>query len=149
MREKFDAIMRFALNRETITYLIVGVCTTVVSFGTYVLYYSVFGMNEHFAKFLSMATAMVFAFYPNKVWVFRSKGTRGRVLLHEIWTFYSTRIASAFLEQGMFSFAVGFLRMHGMIANVIVMTFIVVLNYLLGKFFVFKKKNDGGIQSTD
>ena len=131
--------MRFALNRETITYLIVGICTTAVSFGMYALYWRVFGMNEHLAKLLSMATAMVFAFYPNKIWVFRSRGTRGRVLLHEIWSFFSTRIASAFLEQGMFSFAVGILRMHGMIANLIVMLFIVVLNYLLGKFFVFKK----------
>ncbi|MCL2363398.1 MAG: GtrA family protein [Defluviitaleaceae bacterium] len=142
MREKFNALMRFALNRETITYLIVGICTTAVSLSTYALYSRVFGMNEHLAKLLSMATAMVFAFYPNKVWVFRSKGTRGRVLLHEIWSFFSTRIASAFLEQGMFSFAVAVLRMHDILANAIVMSFIVVLNYLLGKFFVFRKKDE-------
>jgi len=140
VRDKITNLINQSINRETIAYFIVGICTSAVSYGTYALYARVFGMNEHIAKFLSMATAMVFAFYPNKVWVFCSRGKRGRELLHEIWTFFSTRAFSAFiLEQGLFFVFIELIGMHDMIGNGIVMAIITVVNYLIAKLYVFNR----------
>ena len=140
MKDKIIELKNKFINRETIAYLIVGFCTFLVSIGTYGLYTRLFGMNEHLAKFLSMATAMVFAFYPNKVWVFNSQSKTGRGLLREIWTFFSTRILSVALEQGLFFVFFELMRMHDVPANIIVMVIIVVVNYLFAKFYVFKEK---------
>ena len=130
-----------SLKRETLAYLVVGICTSAVSFGTYWLYSRVFGIgNEHVAKFLSMLTAMAFSFIPNKIWVFQSTAKRGRALLREVYTFFATRAFSAFvLEQGLFFVFIEIIRMHDLFANVLVMAIIVVVNYLFAKFYVFKK----------
>jgi len=143
MQEKITSLIKKFVNRETIAYLIVGMCTSVVSIGTYWLYTRVFGItNEHVAKFLSMFAAMAFAFYPNKVWVFQSRGKSGRELIHEIWTFFTTRAFAVALEQGLFFALVEFTPMHDMIANAISMAVIVVVNYLFAKFFIFKKNRE-------
>jgi len=133
--------MKKLLNRETITYLIVGVCTTLVSFGAYWLYSRVFGVaNEHVAKFLSTLTAMLFAFYPNKVWVFQSRKNDAKSLFHEALTFFSTRAVSSFIiEQGLFFIFIEIVQLYDLLANAIVVCIVVILNYIAAKFIVFRK----------
>jgi len=138
------ALRKLFSNREIMAYLIVGGCTALVSFGTYWLYTRAFSIsNEHLAKFLSMLTAMIFSYYPNKVWVFRSRYLQGRGLLREIITFFATRGFSAFIvEQGLFALFIEILRMSDLPANIIVMTIIVVLNYVVAKFYVFRRRKN-------
>ena len=133
-------------HRELVAYLFVGGLTTLVSFGTYWLYSRVFGIeNEHVAKFLSMLTAMVFSFYPNKVWVFRSTDKRGKELVREVVSFFASRSFSAFVvEQGLFAFFIEVIKMYDLIANIIVMVIIVILNYVLSKFIVFRRSQRCG-----
>ena len=59
------------VNRETISYLIFGVLTTLVDWISYAVFRHN-GMNYRMATICCQAAAILFAYVTNKIWVFRS-----------------------------------------------------------------------------
>lgn len=64
-------LMKKVLNRESISYIIFGVLTTLVDWASYALFWSL-GWDYKVSTALSWAAAVLFAFVTNKFWVFRS-----------------------------------------------------------------------------
>ena len=102
----FTEIRKKVLNRETVTYLIAGIMTTVVSLSSYWLLNRLFTSHELFGKYaylaastISSALAIIFAFFVNKVWVFQSKCWQPKLVAREAITFAGARISSLLLEQ--------------------------------------------------
>ncbi len=134
-------------------YLIFGVLTTLVSWGSYALFEIILGtviansiVLSSVANVLSWIFAVLFAYITNKLWVFESKSFKAEVLFKEIATFVGSRLATGVLEwvgvpllmiiglnQSIFG-------IEGMLAKVIVSVVVVILNYILSKLFVFKNK---------
>lgn len=132
--------------REPVNYLIFGGLTTLVSLGTYALFVEVCGMGVMAGKALSWVCAVTFAFITNKLWVFFSADTDGKTLLAEAVKFFGSRAATgvvelvglpllmrAGLDQPLFG-------VEGFAANLVVTVVVIVLNYVLSKFLVFRKK---------
>jgi len=97
--------------------------------------------------------AVVFAYITNKIWVFESKSWSGKVLLKEIPSFFAARVFSFVLEEaGLFLFVdilsfneisikiLSFEIGGELIAKVILAVVVVVVNYVLSKLVIFKKK---------
>ena len=63
----------FNKYKEIIMYLIFGVCSTVVSWGSYALFVKLAGLSVEPGNILSWVCAVLFAFVTNKFWVFESK----------------------------------------------------------------------------
>lgn len=142
--------------REIILYLVFGVLTTVVSWGTYAVFELVFrplcpidNLRVAIANVLSWICAVAFAFVTNKIWVFDSKSWAFGIVKKELITFVGSRIVTGCLEW----FGVPLLiiiglnqtifGIKGMVAKVLVSVIVVILNYILSKLLVFKnKKND-------
>lgn len=128
-------------NKEIINYLIVGVLTTVVSLGVY--YGSVFTflnprnpIQLQIANVLSWIAAVTFAYFTNRKWVFESKNKK---VLEEAAVFYMSRIATLLLDMAfMFAF-VTVLNINDKIAKLVVQILVMISNYILSKFFVFRK----------
>ena len=64
-------LMKKVLNRESISYIIFGVLTTLVDWASYAMFWSL-GWDYRVSTALSWAAAVLFAFVTNKFWVFRS-----------------------------------------------------------------------------
>lgn len=139
--------------KEIIMYLIFGVLTTFVSWGTYAGFtkiipqFSIFSLNVSTvtsSNILSWICAVLFAFITNKIWVFDSRSWKIGTTLSELWKFTASRIATGVLEW----FGVPFLvsiglnqrifNIEGMWSKVIVSVAVVILNYVFSKLFVFK-----------
>ncbi len=138
------------LNRETVTYLIFGVLTTLVDWVVFRLGKRWLGNDwvllVNAAAFLAAAS---FAYVTNKLWVFESKSWAPEVLKKEIPMFFAARVFSfLFTEAGLwFSrdvlHAGGYtlLGLDGLeIAKILLSVIVVVLNYLFSKLLIFKKK---------
>ena len=143
MKEKIKALLK--KHWEVISYLFFGGCTTLVSWATYALFVGTLSMPLMAGKILSWICAVVFAFITNKLWVFRSKAMDGRTLLREAVEFFGSRVATGVVEvlglpllmklgldQALFG-------VEGFVANVVISVVVIVLNYIVSKFLVFRK----------
>ena len=133
----------FKKYREQISYLFYGVLTTAVDFVTYFLIADVFFKDVTFihtpAQTVAWFVAVLFAFFTNKFIVFKSTEKSG--MLREFVAFFGARVLSGVFQIGVFALFVdilGFVQWD-MIIKLIVSVVVVILNYVLSKFLIFKK----------
>ena len=100
--------------REIWTYLITGVLATVISWGTYPLFFKLFNacfgehnivhifkdidINVFLASLFSWLCAFIFAFLTNKLWVFESKSWERKIAVKEFFGFLSARAFTGIFE---------------------------------------------------
>ena len=127
---------------EMINYLIVGGLTTVVSLGTYYFcVYTFLNPNNAFqlqiANIISWISCVTFAYFTNRIFVFKRKRTDK---LKEAISFYGSRIATLLLEMGIMFVFVTILHFNDKIIKLVAQVVITILNYVLSKLLIFKKK---------
>lgn len=127
---------------EIINYLIVGVLTTLVSLGTYYVCVLTFldpnnAFELQIANIISWICCVTFAYFANRIFVFKSKNEKK---LKEALGFYTSRIATLLMDMFIMFILVTLLHGNDKIAKLIVQVVVTVLNYVLSKIFVFKKK---------
>lgn len=127
---------------EMINYLIVGGLTTLVSLGTYYFcVYTFLNPNNAFqlqiANIISWISCVTFAYFTNRIFVFKSKRTDK---LKEAISFYGSRIATLLLEMGIMFVFVTILHFNDKIIKLVAQVVITILNYVLSKLLIFRKK---------
>lgn len=136
--------------REVINYLFFGGCTTLVSWGTYALFVDTCGMDVRLGNVLSWVCAVVFAYVTNKLWVFFSRRRSFTEALREAGEFFLSRAGTGVVEilglpllmrlgldQPLFG-------VEGLWAKIAVTIVVIILNYFLSKYIVFRKQNKNG-----
>lgn len=121
---------------ELIKYLVVGGATTVVSLAVYYTCRHFFSIDYRISNVISWVFAVSFAFITNRKIVFNSAGN----VLGESVSFVLSRLFSLGAETGTMVVAVELLHISDDIAKIIAQVIVVILNYILGKFVVFRKK---------
>ena len=81
--------------QDMILYVFFGALATLVNTVSYYLCYNVFGVSNVPSVIIAWLLAVVFAFFTNKLWVFKSKSFAPEVLKHEIPTFFGARLLRA------------------------------------------------------
>lgn len=133
----------FKKYREQISYLFYGVLTTAVDFATYFLVADVFFKGAAFihtpAQTSAWFVSVLFAFFTNKFRVFRSTGKSS--MLREFIAFFGARVLSGVFQIGVFALFVDILGFTewDMVIKILISVVVVVLNYILSKFLIFKK----------
>lgn len=126
------------LNKETISYVIFGVLTTLVDYGAFYIFYYKAGWSEVFSNTAAWILAVSFAYITNKIFVFEAKTENIKGLLLEIISFAGARVATLILSD-VFLLFTKYIGMEAMIAKIIISVAVVIINYFLSKLFVFKK----------
>ena len=129
-------------HREIVNYLIVGVLTTAVSL---VVYYGLTltvldpekAVQLQAANVISWIAAVVFAYFTNRRFVFES---RSQNMLKEAAAFFAARLSTLVLDMALMFLLVTLLKCNDKIAKLVVQAAVIVANYVLSKFLVFKKK---------
>ena len=132
----------FYKYEEIISYLIVGGLTTMVSLITYyLLVYTILdpniGIELQIANIVSWIFSVTFAYFTNRKYVFKSKN---KISFKEGISFYRSRIGTLFLDMLMMYVFVTVLGFNDKIIKFVVQIIVIILNYILSKFIVFKKK---------
>lgn len=130
-------------NREIINYIIVGVLTTVVSLVSYYgCVFTFLNPNDpiqlQMANVISWILAVTFAYNTNRKYVFESNKNKWFELL----AFYGARITTLLLEMINMFILVTVIGINDKISKLIVQIIVMIVNYLLSKFWVFRKKNN-------
>lgn len=141
--------MRLRINKlynkyeEIILYFVVGVLTTIVSYTTYIICSDVLFSNKgaldiQLSNIISWICAVLFSYYANKKYVFKSKKV-GKESLIEMFNFFKSRAITLLVDMSMMYIMVTLCTMNDKIAKLIVQVVITILNYILSKIIVFKK----------
>lgn len=119
---------------EIINYVIVGALTTGVSIFSYFIFRFI-NINYIIASIMSWICAVLFAFYTNKKYVFKSIENKYRELIK----FVSARIFTLLIEVLLMYLLVDIIYLNDKIVKILLQFIILILNYLFSKIFVFKK----------
>jgi len=129
---------------EIIRYLIIGVLTTIVSLLTYyLLTYTIFDPNNalelQITNIISWIVSVTFAYFTNRKYVFKKEDN---MTIKEVSSFYVSRISTLLIDMGFMYLFVTVLNFNDKIIKIVVQVIVIVLNYILSKFIVFKNKID-------
>lgn len=124
---------------EAIIYLVFGVLTTVVNIVAFYLLDTVFDVQYLIANLVSIIVSILFAFFTNKKYVFKSKSENFQSWMKEFVLFCSFRVLSGVFDMLSMWILVDFLTLDTNIAKIATQFIVVVLNYFFSKFFVFKR----------
>ncbi len=127
---------------EVIRYLIIGVLTTVVSLATYyILTFTVLdpkvSIQLQITNIISWIVSVTFAYFTNRKYVFKLKEKKN---IKEASKFYLSRLSTLLLDMLLMQIFVIRLKFNDKIIKLIVQFVVIVLNYILSKFLVFKSK---------
>ena len=159
--EKIKSLIKKLINRETVTYLVFGVLTTVVNFAVFKLFDVIFTKAftldlTLLTNFIAWVLSVAFAYVTNKLFVFESKSWSRKVIAKEIPSFVGARVFSLGVESlgllifikwlGFDSFVLeifpGFALGGKMLTKIALSVIIVVMNYVFSKFVIFKSKEN-------
>lgn len=128
---------------EVIMYLIFGVLTTVVNFVVYFIAIRILGDSD-LSKTISNALAwffsVLFAFFTNKIFVFKHKSENAKDFILEAFKFYGCRAFSGILDIGLFALLVSVFHFNDVIVKIFMQILVIVLNYIFSKLIIFKNK---------
>ena len=156
----------FIKYKEIITYIIFGVLTTIVSWGSYTVFVHLFKAvlpNEDVriavSNVLSWIAGVAFAYVTNKLWVFESKSWKPSLVIKEIVAFVASRGITGVIEivcvpllaktgfdnpfyhlVEKLGLSAKILFTDGIYSKIALSVIVVVLNYVFSKLIVFRNK---------
>ena len=131
-------------HRELIAYAVFGAGTVVVDVGLYSLTVGLLGIK--LANAVGWCGAVLFAFFTNKYFVFRTGKGGFLAFLREFVEFTAARLLSlavevvgvdALVKRGLNRPVFG---ITGGVAKVVITVVVILMNYLLSKFIVFRTR---------
>ena len=130
--------------KEIFLYLLFGILTTIVALGVYyALVFTILNPESPFelqiSNVISWIFAVFFAYFTNRKWVFESKNDN---IPKEIIKFFSDRIFSLLLDMLIMFVFVSFFKMNDKIIKLISQVVVILSNYVLSKFFVFRSAHE-------
>ncbi len=136
--------------REIIVYLIVGVLTTIVSWGACFICEWLFlnpdiSWQNDIINTVGWVAGVSFSYPLNRKWVFKSTNPH---ILGEFCGFAVSRLSTWILDIVIMRVTVNIFQMHYWVAKVFISSVLVmILNYVFSKVLIFKKKSSKEVSS--
>ena len=126
--------------KEIVNYIIFGVIATAINIGVFAILNLLLGENLYLiSNILAIIASVLFQYFSNKFFVFERKTLSKKETFMEFVKFISARAVTAVLDMVIMFIGVSLLNVSEILMKVITNIIVVILNYVLSKFFVFKK----------
>ena len=135
-------ITLFQKYRQLILYCVFGFATFLVSMVSYALCFRALGMHVLIANVISWIFAVLFAFFTNRKWVFDGDKDGNKGLIRQMASFFGGRLFTLGVEELSLAIFVTRLKFDGVVVKVVAQVVVIILNYFISKFWVFKKRTD-------
>ena len=132
------------INAETLSYIIFGVLTTIVSFVCAGISKKIFEMCGFSAQVIgpvstviSWICAVTFAFVTNRIWVFKSKAKGFKAVAAEAFKFYGGRLTTLLIELIIMTLGYSVFHFNYWLTKIFANVIVLILNYVISKFVIF------------
>ena len=129
--------MKNNFSNEVIFYLVFGVLTTLVNIVVFMFLSNLLELGTVPANVISWFLSVLFAYFTNRKWVFKSKGDN---VFKEGVAFFSGRIFTGVLDTAVMFVSVDIMGWNNLLMKIVSNIVVIVLNYLISKFLVFRRK---------
>ncbi|WP_079506620.1 GtrA family protein [Mesobacillus jeotgali] len=123
-------------------YIIMGGFTTLVNIVTYWISEEILGLDYRVSTTIAWIAAVLFAYFSNKKYVFKSHTPTMKARLTEMSSFFGFRLLSFFMDLGIMILLVSGLSINGTISKILANFVVLVANYIFSKQFIFKTQKD-------
>ena len=131
---------------EAVNYLFFGFLAFVVNMVAYAAAAWVLGADNDKVVLVLIATAfawivsVLFAYWTNRTFVFKSKVAGKQGIWKEFSAFVSARIVTGVMELAIMYVMVDLIHINDMISKLVCNVVVIVSNYIFSKLWVFRKK---------
>lgn len=148
MAEKIKEL--YAKYEEIIIYLIVGVVNTIISWAAwfgcaYTFLDAEIVWQNFLLSVISWVVGVITGYFMNRIFVFKSHAPN---IWKEFLQFSGGRLSTWALDAVMMILMVNILHIHEGFSKIFVSALVMVGNYIISKFFVFKKDKPGEEQAA-
>lgn len=127
--------------KHLLAYAITGGLTTILN----LICYFILASRIHYviANVIAWVICLFFSFFTNKAFVFENSGWRFRESIREFWRFFLSSAASGVIDVAFLFFLVDIAGCNEAISKLADTVLIIVLNYLIRRFWVFQGQKKG------
>jgi putative flippase GtrA len=125
---------------EGINYLIFGFAAFVLNMVLFYLFVNVMGAQELIGNVFSWIICVIFTYFTNRVFVFKSKNKDTASVRTEFAQFVGARLGTLLLEEAVILVGITLLHGNTMLVKLIGQILVIVSNYVLSKLWIFKEK---------
>ena len=129
--KKIVEIVKKLYYNETMRYLFIGGCTTLVNLATFAVFCDVLDMNVTLGNVLSIIIAILFAYVSNKIFVFSSKTEGLKEMFSELCRFVGGRLSTMAIEVGGVYLIYNMMGYPKMAAKLITQILVIIGNYFI------------------
>lgn len=126
--------------KSVILYIVFGVLTTAVNIVSYWVLTRMFHCSVNVSTVIAWVLSVLFAYVTNRTWVFESRAEKTRDVIREIISFFAARLSTGALDWLIMFIFVTKLALPDMVIKIASNVIVIILNYILSKFLVFRKK---------
>lgn len=128
-------------HKEVLLYLFFGGLAVFLNLALFVFFTKHFGWGALFANIVDWVICVLFQFITNKTWVFDAETDSAKGFWAQLAGFFSGRLLTLGVEELMLFVFIDRLHWNSLLVKLIAQIVVIVLNYIISKFFVFKKKD--------
>lgn len=132
---------------EIFLYIYIGGLTTIINIVSWNFFFKLidkFIVSEQVAwkvaEGIAFVVAVIFAFFADKIVVFKSRNFSPAILFAELGIFISVRLVTELINVGLMMFIIDYKKQDPLFGKIVASVVVVVLNYLFSKFVIFRKK---------
>lgn len=130
-------------NKETgiqfIKFSLIGFLNTGIHYGIFLICFGLLGIHYLIASVIGYCAGVINSFILNKLWTFRTKGTRKDV---EFAKFVVVNMVALSINVGSLKFFVAFVDMRPELGQVIAIGFAIIVNFLGNKLWTFRIRDE-------
>ena len=127
-------------HKELLLYVLFGGLTTLVNLVVFFVFTAWIVIDVLAANALAWVAAVLFAYLTNRVWVFASCTKGSGAIVREMVGFFGGRVGTLLFEEAAIWLFIKQLGLSAMLIKLCAQVAVVVLNYLISKLLVFRKK---------
>lgn len=129
--------------KEIFDYLFFGGLVTIINFISYYIPANIIGVDKIVSNLIAFIISVIFAYVVNKEYVFETKWEGIKNVFKEFSSFVISRIGTGLLcDILIFAFMINILNINDVISKIFTQILVVILNYIIGKWFVFKQNKN-------
>lgn len=125
--------------QELILYVFFGGLTTVVNIVVFEFFSEIIQIHYLVANMIAWIIAVLFAYFTNRRFVFKSEAGGFKNILREMFMFVSARIMSGAGDMLIMFVCVDVLHLGKFVGKIASQVFVVIFNYIFSKLVIFKK----------
>lgn len=134
--KKLKELLWRLYENDVVRYVFFGGCTTLVNLACFYVLRKC-GIELNTANFISIITAIIFAYIVNSKYVFQDKCETFKEHIRPFCKFISARLLTMVIEIGGVWLLVEIMMLNDMAGKFCTQFIVLILNYIFSKFFVF------------